>query len=71
MRGEERLAVRLRAVAKPEVLRFGVCTVRTRDGYTWGAATSSSEEIVRLLCDMWNNRHKIADALEQPDIKEP
>lgn len=58
------LARRLREIKKPEVMRFGVCTVKTRNGYTWGSATSSSEEAIRLLCDLWNARAQIADALD-------
>ncbi len=60
------LAARIRAAKKPDILRFSVCSVPNRKGsYSWGAATSDSEETIRLLCDMWNARAEIAEALER------
>lgn len=59
------LAARIRATEKPDMLRFSACTVPGRNGYSWGAVASDSEATIRLLCDMWNARMEIADALER------
>jgi hypothetical protein len=57
------LARRLREAEMPEVLRFSGCTVPTRKGYSWGAAISTDEATISLLCEMWNRRKEIAAAL--------
>lgn len=63
-----KLAASLSEAGKPETLRFSVCTVPGKRGYTWGAVVSSDEATVRLLCDVWNNRHAVADALRRAPL---
>lgn len=54
----QQLAKRLRQADGLGMMRFGVYQGR-------GHTASNSEEAIRLLCDIWNNRHAIADKLEE------
>ena len=51
------IAARLRAASTGGRLRFSLCA-----GEGW--VTTSKEETIRLLCDLWNNRLALADALD-------
>jgi hypothetical protein len=64
----EKLAKGLSEAKKPDTLRFSVCTVPGRQGYSWGAVVTSDEATVRLLCDVWNNRKAVAEALRRDHL---
>ena len=57
------IAQRLSALAGPDILRFSECVVPGRKGYERGWITSTSPEVMRLLCDVWNARKTIAVVL--------
>lgn len=56
----EALASRLSAAETPAVLRFSVCQIK---GVGRGWVTTSSEDVSRLLCDVWNARKALASLL--------
>lgn len=58
------LIARLEAPKRHSVLRFSVSNVAGRKGYVWGGVSTDAEETARLLCDLYNNRLIIADALK-------
>lgn len=57
----DKLAKGLTAANSHKVLRFSQATHPGR--YTWGSMQTDSQEVVSLLCAMWNNRAVIAAIL--------
>lgn len=63
---------RLQTIKKDETktLRFSVCVIPGKNGYDAGWITTSDEKVIRLLCDVWNNRHGLVSHIDdfQQDI---
>lgn len=53
---DSKLIERIEAGRSHRKLRFSLC-----EGRGW--VTTDSEDTIRLLCDLWNNRDEIAAAL--------
>lgn len=55
------LAARIeRAGTGGDTLRFSECIVQGKRGYQRGWVSTTSPEIMRIMCDMWNARAEIA-----------
>ena len=54
------------SAVKPEdaTLRFSEAIVQGKRGYRWGHVATTSPEVMRILCHLWNNRDVIAAALK-------
>lgn len=64
----DKLETAMKAGTQGRALRFSRCNVAGRNGYRWQSVQTDDAGIMQALCDMWNHRATIIQALREKGL---